>query len=81
LALVSIYSTPDPILLEESSGALLVCRYKGIASLEVISVKHIASCIAMVPFKDPDDGRCFVCEKMGLDVAFLAGSQEVEHLG
>ncbi|KAF8816949.1 hypothetical protein BYT27DRAFT_7247837 [Phlegmacium glaucopus] len=78
LALVSIYGTPDPILLEESSGALAVCQYKGIAALEVVAVKPIASCIAMVPFKELGDGRYFVCEKMGLDIAFLAGSQEVD---
>ncbi|KAF8811838.1 hypothetical protein BYT27DRAFT_7221332 [Phlegmacium glaucopus] len=78
LALVSIYGTPDPILLEESSGVLAVCQYKGIAALEVVAVKQIASCIAMVPFKEPGDRRYFVCEKMGLDIAFLAGSQEVD---
>jgi len=54
----------------------MVCQYRGIASLEVISVKNITSCIAMVPFREPQDGRFFVCEKMGLDMAFLAGSQE-----
>lgn len=32
----------------------------------------------MVPFKEPHDGRFFVCEKMGLDIAFLGGYEEPE---
>ncbi|KAF8971770.1 hypothetical protein BDZ97DRAFT_1650914, partial [Flammula alnicola] len=80
LALVSTYGPPNPQLLEESSGALLVCQYQGIASLEVISVKNIVSCVAMVPFKNPEDGRFFVCEKTGLEVAFLGGAEENEDL-
>jgi hypothetical protein len=62
--------------LAESSAALIVCQYRGIASLEVILVKNIISCIAMIPFTEPHDGRFFVCEKMGLDVTFLGGSQQ-----
>lgn len=30
----------------------------------------------MVPFKDPEDGSFFVCEKTGLEVAFLGGVRE-----
>ncbi|KAF8156749.1 hypothetical protein B0H34DRAFT_658247, partial [Crassisporium funariophilum] len=78
-ALISRYGPPDPILLTESSGALMVCQYKGITSLEVILVKEIISRIAMVPFKQPHDGQFFVCEKMGLDMAFLGGIQEDEN--
>ena len=32
----------------------------------------------MIPFKNPEDNFFFVCNKMGLDVAFLGGAQEVE---
>ena len=78
LALISSYGSPDPTLLTESSGALMVCQYRGVASLEVICVKKIASCIAMVPFTAPPDGRFFVCEKVGLAVAFLGSAQEEE---
>ena len=60
----------------KSSGTLMVCQYQGIALLEVIPVKIITSCIAMVPFQEPQDGRFFICEKMGLDMTFLAGLQE-----
>lgn len=35
----------------------------------------------MVPFKEPHDGRFFVCEKMGLDVAFLGDYEEPETAG
>lgn len=78
LALISNYSPPDQNLLSESSGALIVCQYKGVTSLEVIPVKTIMSCIAMIPFREPHNGKFFVCEKMGLDVAFIGGSQEDE---
>jgi len=76
LALISVFGAPDATLHRESSGALLVCQYRGIAALEVISVKQITSAVAMVPFKDPSSGKFFVCEKIGLDVAYLSGSQE-----
>jgi len=78
VALISCYSAPDPGLRASSSGALLVCQYKGMVSLEVILVKNIVSCIAMIPFPGHGDRKHFVCEKMGLDVAFLSGSQEPE---
>lgn len=78
LALISHYSKPDSQLLEASSGALLVCKYQGDASLEVISAKKIASCVAMIPFRNFIDNQFFVCEKMGLEVAYLAGIEEEE---
>ncbi|KAF8961789.1 hypothetical protein BDZ97DRAFT_1616783, partial [Flammula alnicola] len=49
VALVSTFGAPDPQLLAESSGALRVCQYKGVAALEVIPVKNIISCIVMIP--------------------------------
>jgi len=44
--------------------------------LKVIEIKTIATCVAMVPFTKPPDGRFFVCEKMGLEIGHLGGSQE-----
>ena len=76
VALISVFGNPDQRLLQESSGALLVCEYRGNNSLEV--VKTISTCIAMIPFKNPEDNLFFVCNKMGVDVAFLGGAQEVE---
>ena len=78
VALISVFDNPDPHLLQESSGALVVCKYRGNNSLEVVPVKTISTCIAMIPFKNPEDNLFFVCNKMGLDVAFLGGAQEVE---
>jgi hypothetical protein len=74
-ALISCYDPPDKRLAEASSGALLVCQYRGNASLEVIQAKDITSCVAMVPFKNQEN-MFFVCEKMGLEVAFLGGAGE-----
>ena len=67
---------PNPRLLEESSNTLMVCQYMGDAALKIIPVKKIASCIAMVPFNDPADDYFFVCEKVGLEMAQMAGAQE-----
>lgn len=76
LALISRYDAPDTQLVKASSGALLVCRYRGNATaLDVIPVTNIVSCIAMVPFKNQEN-MFFVCEKMGLEVAFLGGEGE-----
>lgn len=76
VALVSVYTAPDPQLLEKSSNTLMVCRYLGDAALKIILVKKIASCIAMVPFHDPADDHFFVCKKIGLEMAHMAGVQE-----
>lgn len=78
VALLSVYGEPDAHLLEISSGALLVCQYYNTdqASPKVVPVKNITSCIAMVPFGDLVHRKYFVCEKMGLQVAFLGGIAE-----
>jgi hypothetical protein len=33
---------------------------------------------SLIPFKTPEENLFFVCNKMGLDVAFLGGAQEIE---
>ncbi|KAF8149993.1 hypothetical protein B0H34DRAFT_757239 [Crassisporium funariophilum] len=71
LAMISVFGPPDAQLLQESSGSLIVCNYQGFEELKVIAVQQILSCVAMVPFGSPPDGRYFVCEKMGLEMAFL----------
>ena len=70
LALCSLYSPADERYLEESNGALFVCRYHGETQLVVIRVKTILSCIAMVPFTQ--GGRLdefYLVEKPALGVA------------
>ncbi|KAJ7057285.1 hypothetical protein C8F01DRAFT_991867 [Mycena amicta] len=52
LALVSVYSSPDKKLLEESSKSLWVCKYLGDESLKIIDVKAITSVVAVVPFEE-----------------------------
>lgn len=76
LALISVYDPPDEDLLRDSSNALWVALYRGEDHLKVIDIKSIATCVAMVPFTKPPDGRFFVCEKMGLEVGNLGGFHE-----
>lgn len=72
LALVSIYDSPDPIRLQNSFDTNISCTYTGEAGLHVIDIKDIQSVVAMIPRQ----GRFFVVEKMGLDIAHLGGVEE-----
>lgn len=76
LALISVYDPPDADLLQESSHALWVTKYRGNMALKVIDIKTIKTCVAMVPFTKPADGHFFVCEKMGLEVGYYGGEYE-----
>ena len=86
VALASLYSTPDPALLNISSGTLLVCQYHGDNSLVLVEAQAIKSVIAMVPFMEkPTDGsprrhndRFFVVEKPGLSLAELGMEEGLE---
>ena len=72
VALVSLYSLPDPARLANSFGTNISCTYEGDARLCVIDIKSIKSVVAMIPRQ----GRMFVVEKMGLDIAHLGGLEE-----
>jgi len=86
LALVSLFSQPDPELLELSCQTVYSCRYEGDAALSVVDVKSIKSVISMVPyFRITPDGEIeqpesehFLVEKPGLDIAELVGEQDQE---
>lgn len=86
VALVSLYSAPDPDLLEISSGTLLVCRYHGDESLILVDAHAIKSVVAMVPFMERlgngrqrcHEGRFFVVEKPGLSLAELGMEEGLE---
>nr|VWP00054.1 Zn(2)-C6 fungal-type domain-containing protein [Ganoderma boninense] len=92
LAMVSVFSAPDPAILEYSRSTLLACTYRGEASRMVVFAKQIVSVIAMVPLPltpaeecDPRASelygqRFFVVEKPGLDVALMAGRTEDSHV-
>ena len=76
-ALVSVYSAPDESLLRKSSGVLAVCKYKGSQALTVIRASTIVSVVAMVPYPlGIQDEDYFLVEKLGLDIAHLAGHDE-----
>ncbi|EMD33759.1 hypothetical protein CERSUDRAFT_67897 [Gelatoporia subvermispora B] len=86
LALVSLYSPPDVNLLQISHHTVYSCEYRGQDSLAVIEAKDISSVVAVVP-ESPTalahsgrpnaHSRCFVAEKLGLEVADLSGLGEL----
>jgi hypothetical protein len=81
LALVSLYSTPHPTLLEISHNTLWSCEYQGDSSLRFINAKAIQSVVAMIPHAPVIEGqqageRFFLVEKPGLDVAVIGGMDE-----
>ncbi|KAI9433273.1 hypothetical protein H4582DRAFT_1766398, partial [Lactarius indigo] len=73
LALVSLYSLPDPTLCMTSMKTLWSCKYLGDAALKFVDVKAIQSVVAMIPHSPLIDGRPaeerhFLVEKPGLNV-------------
>lgn len=86
VALISLYSAPDPALLELSSDTLLVCKYHGDASLVLVKAQTIKSVIAMIPFMEKPEGgrprrhegRFFVVEKPGLSLTELGLEEGLE---
>ncbi|KAJ7728718.1 hypothetical protein B0H16DRAFT_1225948, partial [Mycena metata] len=77
LALVSVYSDPDPEILEESFGTVSRCDYFGEEALEVIEVGDIQAGVGMIPIGD--DGAYFVAEKLGLEIDAMGGVEEDMH--
>ncbi|KAG6895036.1 hypothetical protein C0992_003433 [Termitomyces sp. T32_za158] len=84
LAVISVFSPPDPILLEKSSSTVYACSYLGTRSLKVIDVCQIKSVVAMIPdfevtaagvIQMPTD-KYFLVEKLGLDITVLLGEKE-----
>lgn len=81
LALVSVFSEPDPTLLSISVNMLWSCEYLGDTALAFINVKTIQSVVSMIPHTPNIQGsvsgeRFFLVEKPGLDVALVAGIEE-----
>lgn len=84
LALVSLYSTPDPRLLKASQNTLWSCEHQGDSALRFISAKTIKSVVAMIPHTprieaQQSQERFFLVEKPGLDVAVIGGMIEAMH--
>ena len=82
LAVISVYSEPNPTLLKESAGTVLACQYCGDSSLVVVDFGSIISVVAMVPHHfrghDIEEDWRFVVEKPGLDVTRLGEASECE---
>lgn len=81
LAVISLYSRPDPELLATSSSTLWSCRHQGDTTIVVVDVKCIIAVVAVVPHSTELLGRdwedsVFVVEKPGLDVSIMAGVAE-----
>ena len=82
LALVSLFSKPDPTLLSLSVKTLWSCQYRGDLALQFIDVKTIQAVVSMVPHTPSIQGqaegeRFFLVEKPSLDVAMMAGTEEM----
>jgi hypothetical protein len=76
LALVSLFSEPEGPLFESSSGTVISCRYQGQDAYRVVEVTSILSVVSMVPIQRDGAQRYFLAEKLGLDMAYLAGISE-----
>ncbi|ETW75993.1 hypothetical protein HETIRDRAFT_53847, partial [Heterobasidion irregulare TC 32-1] len=79
LALISLFSPPDPGLMEASSNTVLSCMHQGDDGLAVVEVNCIIAGVAMVPYTNGPNSIgtwFFVAEKMGLDVTCMDGRQE-----
>jgi hypothetical protein len=69
-AVVSLFSRPDPRMLEDSYHTLWACKYQGLNALKVVSITSIRSIVSMqrlTPLPSEDSDYFFVVEKSGLD--------------
>lgn len=71
LAMISLYSPPDPILLAQSNGTLFSCTYQ--ATLTVIDAVDISQVVAMIPHTVNGQQHYFMFEQPGQDVTNLGG--------
>ena len=79
--MVSLFSKPHSDLLRISHGTLWSCEYHGDSALRFIDVRTIKSVVAMIPHSPMIGGqeardRFFLVEKLGFDVAIIAGTEE-----
>lgn len=81
LAVISLYSEPNPDLLTVSHGTFASCQYFGDDALVVVDVSCIESVVAMVPHNPPhskdSELHFFLVERPGLDIAKL-GTRNLE---
>ncbi|KAG1724251.1 hypothetical protein EDB19DRAFT_1644676 [Suillus lakei] len=84
VAMVSVYSRPDPELLQKSSQTVWSCQHHGDQALQLVSMKSIHSVVAMVPHRPVlpsgvEEDRFFLLEKPGLGL--LTVDEETEDEG
>ena len=82
VAVVKLYSEPDPHLVRESSQVLAASTL--LDSIKIINVKTIKSVVAMILHKivlasGVEGERFFMLEKPGLDVSDLAAPYNPGH--
>ena len=74
--MVSVFSEPEGPLFRSSIGTVISCQYRGHEAYQVVEVTSILSVVSMVPIQRDGTQRYFLGEKLGLDIAFLAGISE-----
>ena len=75
LAVVSIYSPPDPELLQYSHKTIWAIRYLEDEGLDVIDAMSILSVVCISPLPSRD-GFFYVSEKLGLEVTALVDMED-----
>jgi len=83
IALVTLYSPPQPYIFQESYGVLVSSTKLGDASLCAIEVTAIRSVVSMVPHRinlleGVGEDRYFLVEKMGLELARIGTENDEE---
>ena len=83
IALVTLYSPPQPYIFQESFGVIVSSTKLGNASLCAIEVTAICSVVGMVPhhinlLEGVQEDRYFLVEKMGLDLAHIGIENDEE---
>ncbi|KAF9496262.1 hypothetical protein BDN71DRAFT_1482262 [Pleurotus eryngii] len=88
LAMVTLYGTPDPTILEDSSNLLWVCDFPATGTaICVIDAKSVESVIGMVPYKWKPvinlaeghlmkPGKYFIVEQLSHNVAVVDTSED-----
>jgi hypothetical protein len=79
VAVIRLYSLPDPSLLKLSSQTVVSCTLT--LDLVVVAIKNVLSVVAMVPHcpmlpSGVTEDRCFLVEKPGLEISDLTVQED-----
>ncbi|KAF8833258.1 hypothetical protein BDN67DRAFT_992874 [Paxillus ammoniavirescens] len=78
LAVLSLYSLPDPDLLERSTQTYISCSPLGDVGVIAVNIKSINHVIAMIPEVRFGEDHFYMAPRPGADVAYLSGYVERE---